>query len=158
MSAMTGPRPVKLVIGEALTELRQREQRLTGALAEVRGAIRAFEAAAAAANEQRTVVPTPESGGIPLRVLHRPATPATDRERDDAVRGALADGPLEMAALLGKTGLTIGLVRPAMLRLRERGAVQTTGVKRTTRYWLTEQLDQHAAENDGRVPHEAVEA
>lgn len=158
MSATAGQRPVKLVIGEALPELRQREQRLIGALAEVRGAVRAFEEAAAAANQQRTVVPTPESNGVPLRVLHRPSTPATDRERDDAVRAALTDGPLAMGALLEKTGLTIGLVRPSMQRLRERGEIQTIGLKSATRYWLTSQLDQHAAEHEGRVPDEAVGA
>lgn len=158
MSATAGQRPVKLVIGEALAELRQREQRLIGALAEVRGAIRAFEEAAAAASQQRTTVPAPESNGVPLRVLHRPSTAATDRERDDVVHSALADGPLGMSALLEKTGLTIGLIRPAMHRLRDRAEIQTTGVKSATRYWLTQQLDQHAAENAGRTPHEAVEA
>lgn len=159
MSATTGQRPVRQVIGETLQELKTREQRLLGALTEVRTFIRALHEAAGVEHREEPLPPA-ATAGAPVKLRRISTAPITDSQRDEAVLQALADGPLGMSALLEKAAMTIGLVRPAMLRLRESGNVQVTGAKSTTRYWLTEQLDRHAAENDGRVPHEpqAVEA
>lgn len=159
MSATAGQRPVRQVISETLQELKTREQRLLGALTEVRTFIRALHEAAGVEHREEPL-PLAVTAGAPVKLRRVSAAPMTDSQRGEAVLQALADGPLGMAALLEKSGLTIGLIRPAVHRLREGGGVQTTGVKSTTRYWLTEQLDRHAAENGGRVPHEpqAVEA
>lgn len=152
MSTVQGPRPVKVILGEALAELRAREQRLVGALTEVRAALNAFEQAA---EPERVHVAAEETHGAPVTLVRQPsAVPVTDKERDELVCRVIADTPgCAMRVLLAKTGMTVSIVKPALQRLRESGELQIVGKLSATRYWLTADLDRYVAEHNGHLPN-----
>ena len=156
-TAQRQPRPVKVVVAEALQEIRAREariERIADELPECKAARKALERLLPGGGVQQRTPTTPVVATPTASAASGADTSNTEgnqrqraAERDARVHDAVRQlQPATSTAIAEHVGEDAEVVRASLTRLRMRGAIMATGVSRGARWCVLTAGDEDGAE------------